>query len=223
MSKLPLLLLAAAPLFAQLESHTLSISAYRSINLQPDQVVLGLTVSSAATASLDQIVSALGGLGITSANLTGVNNYSAPTAFQWNFTLAAPLANLSATIGSLTKLQQTIAQNNSGLMLTFSVNGTQVSQQLQQSQSCSNAGLIADATSQAQKLAAAAGLTLGPIRELSNAPPLESSGPGYIYAGIGGRLGSFLASGNISVSEFLLAGVPSPVTCSLLVTFQLLP
>ena len=50
MSKLPLLLLAAAPLFAQLESHTLAISATRSINLQPDQVVFGLSVSSAATA-----------------------------------------------------------------------------------------------------------------------------------------------------------------------------
>jgi uncharacterized protein YggE len=221
MSKLPLLLLAAVPLFAQLESHTLTISASRSINLQPDQVVFGLTVSSAATASLDQIVSALGGLGITSANLTGVNNYSASTTFQWNFTLAAPLANLSATIDSLAKLQQTIAQNNSGLTLTFSVNGTQVSQQLQQSQSCSNADLIADATAQAQKLAAAAGLTLGPIRELSNAPPLESSGPAYAVPVPAARFGFFLNVG--SFSNFLLAGVPSPVTCSLLVTFQLLP
>jgi hypothetical protein len=219
MSKLPLLLLAAAPLFAQLESHTLSISASRSINLQPDQVVFGLTVNSGATASLDQIVSALAGLGITSANLTGVNSYPAPTTFQWNFTLAAPLANLSATIGSLAKLQQTIAQNNSGLMLTFSVNGTQVSQQLQQSQSCSNADLIADATAQAQKLAAAAGLTLGPVRQLSNAPPLESSGPGYVVPVLAERVGFFLNVGSFS----LLGAAPSPVTCSLLVKFQLLP
>lgn len=150
-----------------------------------------------------------------------MNSYSAPTTFQWNFTLAAPLANLSATIGSLTKLQQTIAQNNSGLTLTFSVNGTQVSQQLQQSQSCSNADLIADATAQAQKLAAAAGLTLGPIRELSNAPALESSGPGYVVPVLAERLGGFLNVGDFS--EFLLAAAPSPVTCSLLVTFQLLP
>ncbi len=216
MSKLPLLLLAAAPLFAQLESHTLTISATRSINLQPDQVVFGLTVSSAATASLDQIVSALGGLGITSANLTGVNNYSAPTTFQWSFTLAAPLSNLSATIGSLTKLQQTIAQNNSGLTLTFTVEGTQVSQQLQQSQSCSNADLITDATAQAQKLAAAAGLTLGTILRLSNLPAAQT----YAVPVNVAQVGSFVSGG---FSEFLLGYVPSPVTCSLLVKFQLLP
>ncbi len=221
MSKLPLLLLAAVPLFAQLESHTLTISASRSINLQPDQVVFGLTVSSPASAGLDQIVSALAGVGITSANLTGVNNYSAPQTLQWNFTLAAPLSNLSATIGSLTKLQQTIALNNSGLTLTFTVEGTQVSQQLQQSQSCSNADLITDATAQAQKLAAAAGLTLGPVRQLSNAPSLESSGPGYIVPVVAQRLGGFLEVGGFST--FFLGGAPSPVTCSLLVTFQLLP
>src|ERR1700735_261322 len=121
MSKLPLLLLAAAPLFDPLESPTLTIPAPRSINLQPEQVVFDLLVSSAAITSLDQIVGALSGLGITSANLNGVNN-SNPTTLQWSFTLAAPLSNLSATIGSLTRLQQTIAQNNSGLTLTFTVN-----------------------------------------------------------------------------------------------------
>ena len=70
------------------------------------------------------------------------------------------------------QLEQTIAQNNSGLTLTFTVEGTQASQshKMQQSQPCSNADLIADATAQAQKLAAAAGLTLGPILRLSNAP-----------------------------------------------------
>jgi uncharacterized protein YggE len=215
MSKLPLFLLAAAPLFAQLESHTLAISATRSINPQPDQVVFGLSVSSAATASLDQIVGALSGLGVTSANLTGVGN-SSPTTLQWSFTLAAPLSNLSATIGSLTKLQQTIAQNNSGLTSTFGVEGTQVSQQLQQSQSCSNTDLIADATAQAQKLAAAAGLTLGPILKLSNVPLAQT----YAVPAIAERLGSFVSG---DFSEVLLESAPTPVTCSLLVKFQLLP
>jgi spore germination protein YaaH len=220
MPKLLLLLFSAAPLFAQLESHTLAISASRSINLQPDQVVFGLTVSSAATASLDQIVSALAGLGITSASLAGVNNYSAPTTFQWNFTLAAPVASLSATIGALTKLQQTIAQNNSGLTLTFAINGTQVSQQLQESQSCSNSDLIADATAQGQKLAAAAGLTLGPILRVSNVPVNQN----YAVPSIVGRLGSSV-SGVLfaSFSDFLVSAPLTPVTCSLLVTFQLLP
>ena len=215
MSKLSLLLLAAAPLFAQLESHTLAISATRSINLQPDQAVFDLLVSSTAITSLDQIVGALSGLGVTSANLNGVDN-SNPTTLQWSFTLAAPLSNLSATIGSLTRLQQTIAQNNSGLTLTFTVNGTQVSQQLQQSQSCSNADLIADATAQAQKLAAAAGLTLGTILKLSNVPVANATAVPVNVAELG-----FFFSGDFS--DFLLGYVSSPVTCSLLVKFKLLP
>jgi hypothetical protein len=215
MSKLPLLLLAAAPLFAQLESHTLTISATRSINLQPDQVVFDLLVSSAAITSLDQIVGALSGLGITSANLNGVSN-SNPTTLQWSFTLAVPLSNLSATIGSLTKLQQAIPQNNSGLTLTFTVNGMQVSQQLQQSQSCSNADLIADATAHAQKLAAAAGLTLGTILKLSNVPAAQATAAQVDVA----ELVSFVSG---DFSDFLIGYVPSPVACSLRVKFQLLP
>ncbi len=171
MWKLPLsiLLLGMSPIFGQLESHTLAISATRSINLQPDQVVFGLAVSSSATTTSDQVVAALSSIGITSADLTGIQNFD-PVTLQWGFSLTAPIASLTSTIAALTKLEQTIAQNNSGLSLTFIVNGTQVSQQLQQSQACSNSDLIADATAQAQKLAAAAGMSLGPILRLSNAP-----------------------------------------------------
>src|ERR1700730_9813383 len=95
------LLLVAAPLFAQIESHTLAISATRSITPQPDQVLFGLSISSAANTSLDQVVGALSSSGITNANLTGIGNL---VPFQWGFTLVAPLSNLSATIGSLIKL-----------------------------------------------------------------------------------------------------------------------
>jgi hypothetical protein len=205
---LPILLLIAAPVFGQ---HTLTISATRTINLQPDQVLYSLSVSSSAATTLDQIVAALSGLGITSSNLTGVINNSTPPSLQWNFTLVAPLSNLTATIGSLTKLQQTITQNNSGLTLAFYVDGTQVSQQLQQSQSCSNSDLIADATAQAQKVSAAAGLTLGPIRSLSNTPLQE---PALLYA-------TNAIVGEIVPNNFVVYA--PPVTCSIYVEFQLLP
>lgn len=207
---LPFLLLTAVPVFGQLPPHTLTIAATRSINLQSDQVLFSLSVSSGAASTLDQIVAALSGLGITSSNLSGVFNNPTPPNFQWDFTLAAPLSNLTATIGSLTKLQQTITQNNSGLTLTFYVDGTEVSQQLQQSQSCSNSDLIADATAQAQKMSAAAQLTLGPIRSLSNTPLLE---PTLVIAGA--RLGEIVYN---SLVEYA-----SPVTCSLYVEFRLLP
>jgi hypothetical protein len=214
MSKLALLFLTAVPLFAQLDSHTLAISASRSLTPQPDQVVFGLSVNAAASTTLEQVVGALSGLGITDANLNGISN-SDP--FQWSFTLVAPLSKLSTTIASLIKIEQTIGQNNSGLTLMFTIEGTQASQQVQQLPSCSDAELIADATAQAQKLAAAAGLTLGPILRVSNVPGSQT----YAVPNIVERVGSFVLG---DFSEFLFAApLPSPVTCSLLVKFELLP
>ena len=211
---LAVLLLAAVPVFAQLPSNTLTISATRNIVLQPDQLVFGLTVSSNKTTTLEQIVAALSGLGLTAANLTGVDNSTA-TTLQWNFTLAVPIATVTTAINSLVNLQQSIGQNNSGLTLAFFGNGTQVSQKSQQSVSCSNTDLISDAQAQAQKLAAAAGMTLGPVTKLSNTP---ASGTAQVAA-------SFL-SGVISVasySDFLIGTPSSPLTCTLVVQFQLLP
>src|ERR1700722_3123975 len=103
MSKFALILLAAAPVFAQLDSHTLAISATRSITPQPDQVVFGLSVSSTASTTLDQVVGALSGLGVTDANLNGISN-SGP--LQWSFTLVEPLSKLSTTIALLIKIEQ---------------------------------------------------------------------------------------------------------------------
>jgi hypothetical protein len=212
---LPILLLLAAPAFGQIESHTVTISATRSMVLQPDQILLVLSVSSNPSATLDQIVGALSGLGITDANLTGTYNSNPPT-LSWNFSFTAPLANLTATIGSITKLEQSIAQNNSGLTLTFYIGGTQVSQQLQQTQTCPNSDLISDASAQAQRLANAAGMTLGPILRLSNAPsPQSILVPANVE--LSGVLGAY------SILEFPLTPLPSPVTCSLSVQFQLLP
>ncbi len=209
-SPLLILLLVTAPVFGQLDPHTITIAATRSTYLQPDDAVFNVYVISSASTTVDQVVASLSPLGINSSNLTGVNNTSSPPNLQWNFNLAVPLSTLTATIGSLTKLEQTITQNNSGLTLTFTVGGTQVSPQLQQSQSCSNSDLMADATAQAQQLAAAAGLTLGPILKLTNAP-LDQ--PTLVVASA--ILGYFVPTN-------FVAGV-SPVTCSLVVEFRLLP
>jgi len=211
------LVFAAIPAFAQLESHTLTVTATRQITLQPDQVVLSLTVNASPTTTVDQVVAALAGLGITSANLSGLNHNSAPQ-LQWTFTLALPLSNLTGTIGALNKLQQSITQNNSGLTLMFSVNGPQVSAQLRQSQSCTTSDLIADATAQAQKLAAAAGMTIGPILGVSD---VSSPQPSLAFAEREvAPASSFIGAGFALVDIQLPT---PPVTCSLTVEFQLQP
>jgi len=215
---LSILLFAVVPVFGQIPSHTVTVQATRTVNLQPDQVVFGVSVSSNASTNLNQVVAALAGVGITAADLTGVEN-SDPSTLQWGFTLGVPIASLTATITSLMKLAQTIGQNNTGFALTLSINGTQVSQQLQQSQACSNADLISDATAQAQKVASAAGITLGQIVKLTNVPaPLSAVGA---ISGFFPTLS--LVSGNFGSFSWFVQPAPSPVTCSLSVQFQLLP
>jgi uncharacterized protein YggE len=175
---LPLLFCPAA--VAQLDSNSITVTASTNATLQPDQVVFAVSVQSGINTGLDDIVAALQGSGITAASFSGVNTQGqtiatlgtvppmpAPT-LTWSFTLPAPLANIKATVASLTTVHENIAKLNNGLTMSFSIIGTQVSQQLAQSQTCSLSGLITAATTQAQNLAAASSLTLGAILALSS-------------------------------------------------------
>jgi len=176
----------SAPLaFGQLDSNSLTVTASRGVSLQPDQALFGVFVDSSTVTSLDDILAALQGSGVTIANFSGVSTSTAtlilggpptplppgpggPVMLEWAFALPVSLAKITSTIKTLTGLQQSIMQNNSGLTLSFSIVGTQVSPQLQQMQTCVLADLISDAQAQAQKVAAAAGLGVGNILALSS-------------------------------------------------------
>jgi Protein of unknown function (DUF541) len=164
--------------FAQLDSNSVTVTASRNVNLQPDQTVFSVQVSSGLTTSLDDIIAALQGSSIGIGNFSGVSTapqYFAGTGMQpqpmldWTFTLPVSLSKMKDTTATLANLQQTIPQKNSGLALSFYVQGIQVSQQLQQSQTCAYTDLLADARAQAQKLATATGLGVGAILALSSA------------------------------------------------------
>jgi len=163
------LILFPALLFGQLSNNTVTVTASRGSNPQPDQLIFGVTVSSGIDKSLDDIVGAVAGSGITAANLAQVGDQSGSyqpgplppqPMLAWTFQLIVPFAKMKDTTASLTSLQKTIAQKNNGLSLSFAVQGTQVSAQ---SQSCDLAGLINDARAQAQKIAGPAGLSAGAI------------------------------------------------------------
>jgi len=164
--------------FGQLESNSITVSASNNAALQADQADFSIVVQSSLTTSLDNVLTALQGSGITAANLSSVNSvqfFSENGAasgslllLQWTFSLPVPLTNTKAIIASLTTLQQSIGAQNSGLTLSFAIAGTQVSPQLAQSQTCSFSSLITSATTQAQSLAAAGGLTLGSITALAS-------------------------------------------------------
>jgi hypothetical protein len=173
---------AAAPLLAQLANNTVTVTASQTSTAQPDEAVFNVNVSSGADKSLDYVVAAVAGVGITAADLVAIGNPSyanglpADAFLNWNFQLFVPLSKLKDTMAALTALQQTISQN-SVLTLKFTMSGTRASRQL--TPECNLADLVAKARAQAQDIASAAGLNAGVIVSLTsvtlNGSPLECS------------------------------------------------
>jgi hypothetical protein len=209
------LLLASASLaFGQLETDTITIQASRFVYPAPDQVSFYITVVADPASSLDQIVAALSGLGITASNLSsmyGANDNRG--SLQWSFALATPLTKISATIASLVTLQQSMVKNNSGMSLTFQFQGAYVSPQAFQSQSCSAKDVVADAQTQAQNVAAAAGFAVGSIIAIS-----DGSSSATAARNVAARLGDFSLGAWFNVTSF----TPAPAGCYLELKFKLL-
>ena len=195
-----ILLASASLVSAQTDSNSITVVASRNASLQADQAVFGVAVTSGLNASLDDVLGALQGSGITSANFTGVSTQpvyasavsitgftppvtlTGPPNLQWSFSLAVPLSKIKDTITTLTTVQQNGAKKNNGLSVTFSLQGTQVSPQAQQSQTCALPDLIADARAQAQKLADAAGMGVGVILAMSSATSVQTTGsPSFLF------------------------------------------
>jgi len=202
------LFLTASSVFGQLDSDTVTIQASRLVNPTPDQFVFYLSVSASPSTTLDRVVAALSPTGITASDFDSMyGGADSQSSLQWSFTLAVPFTKTTSTIASLIALEQSIGQNDSGMSLMFQ--GTHVSSQAIQWQSCAAKDLVADAQAQAQNLAAAAGLALGPILAISD--------------GSSGRpAGTYVANAWFSVSSFLLGYTTTPSGCYLEVKFKLL-
>jgi len=218
-SGLVFVLVSFCPLaFGQLDSNSISVSVSQNASLQPDQAIFAVSVQSSPTTGLDDVLAALQGSGITAASFSGLSTQGTfgattspggqlpPPMLVWTFSLPVPLANTKATVASLTTLEQTIANLNSGLTLSFSIVGTEVSQQLAQSQTCSLSGLIATATTQAQALAAAGSLTLGSILAMSSSTSNVISSPTSIFV-----------SGTFTSASI---GTTIPAPCAITVKFN---
>ena len=163
------LLSAGSLAYGQLESDTITIQAARPINLQtskPDQVVFTIAVNSPLTAGLDDVLAALQGSAITMANLSTLTNSGDDQApLRWWFSLTIPIDKWKATVASLAALLRSLPK--SGMQLSLVQNSQSIAPN--QAQSCSPTDLVAGAQVQAQQVAAAAGLFVGPIIAISDA------------------------------------------------------
>src|SRR5207244_348928 len=108
---------------------SLTITASRSITLQPDQAVFGMYVTSPLNTDLNDVLGALAESGITADNFSNLsssrtstgngNNPQYVETLNWRFILNVPFSRLKDTTGMLTALQQSIELNNSGLKLSY--------------------------------------------------------------------------------------------------------
>ncbi len=223
MRALCLLVAAASLAFAQFDD-TITVTASRSVNLQPDQVVLTLSLDTPQTAPLDNVLALLAGTGLTAAEVISVSSVSVAPSLamqitRWTVTFSLPFSQLTGTLSALTQAQQALS-GNPAMNLTYAVLATQVSQELQAAQACPFPALVSAARRQAQAMAAAAGVSVGPIMALSQGS--AGAAPVSIVPVI--RSGDFsVANINGTLSSFLIAN-PAPVpACVLTVQFKLLP
>jgi uncharacterized protein YggE len=189
--------------------HAISITASRSSNPLPDQVLIVISMTSGIASGLDDITSALTQAGVTGASFSSVytaytydNKGNASPFLQWYFTLTTPLTALKNTIQQLLSAETVLSKQKTGIGLSFSTNALQVSPQAQPV--CSQAGLVADATAQAQALAGAAGVSVGAVTAMSGgAPTVLNPFPPSVGGVLGTVIGYF------------------PATCSMAVQFRL--
>ncbi len=99
-------------------------------------------------------------------------------------------------------------------MLLFSVNGVQVSPQLQAAQTCPTAAMIADAKTQAQALAQAAGFGLGQISTITD-------GGGGVVGTVGVPSIAAYRVGFVNVGEIFTQTVNTTTNCAIVVKFKL--
>jgi hypothetical protein len=206
---IPAFLVFLSLAFGQVDSNSITVTASRNnASAQPDQAVFNVQVNSGLDKSLDDIIVALQGSGITSANFqglsaffpsggTGTGTMPPPQSLDWSFQLAAPLAKVKDTITTLSSLQAKIAGQNNGLGLSFSIQGTQSSAQ---PQACSLADLITNARTQAQNLADGAGVYVGNILAMSSSTTGVVSAVGLASA----LLGASVAPCTLTVKFALL-------------------
>jgi hypothetical protein len=215
-----LVLVASVPVFGQLASNSVTITASRQLTATLDQTLVDVYVDAGLDKDLDDILRTVTGAGITKSNFVQVysayDSNSAP-ALEWQFTLTVPFSKLKSVLAYVTSIKQA-----DGVALSFHVEGSQTSADAQPG--CKYEDLVASAQEQAGKLAEAVRLQVGRIIGLSETPT-DGLVPTYAFQT---RLQFFIPSGAvvggfINTGLFYLPSSPvSSISCSLTVTFQLL-
>jgi hypothetical protein len=154
------LLISSSLAIAQVDSNSVTVTAYRTTPVPADQAIYDVSVTAPLATSIDDVLAVVRPAGIGVANFINVYTIQSSdntTLLQWKFTLTASLTNTTATVATLANLQSTVAKNSPGFAVMFSLQGTTASPQALRSLSCSLPDLLNDVKAKAQTMATAAG------------------------------------------------------------------
>jgi len=228
-----MLLLFASAALAQSDDNTVTVTATRTVTLQPDQALLGVTLTAPQTSGLDDVLSALQGTGLAAGDLVSATTLPIFTVVatpaprpqtQWQFSKAIAFSDLKNALTALATAQQNV-QKREGFDMSY-YTSSQVSQAARQSPAvCPVPTLLADAQTQAQSLASAAGARIGGIVSMAQGAAAQ-------IPTVAARIGDFTQAviydpltglpPSLWFSSSLLTQPPAAAGCSLTVQFQLL-
>jgi hypothetical protein len=224
MSKLWLLILCAPAALAQLDSNTITYTAFRNTVAPPDQMDFTVHVGTEQNGVLDDVLAIVKPAGVTAANLTSVGSgYLTSNPLDWVFDLTVDFSKAQATAAALDAV---VKQSPS---VSYSPNGVRSATNLQDSLACPTADLMAEARSQGRAMAELAGGTLGQILALSDqggAGVIQTySAPGVFQIPVptavySSSFASFLL-GSVGQFGYSIAYAIQP-TCALTVKFALI-
>lgn len=183
--------LLCSAVFAQTDAITVTVS--RNVDLPPDAVFISMAVATESDVSLDQVLQATQGLGLTAANLSSVNlqQYGpspAQTRLAYAFDLSVPFLKLKETNDKLAAARRTMAANTPPMELqVYAMTVTPGEDGREQARQRLLAPLFEDARVRADQLAKAAGVTLGSVVGVTEAWAPNISGPPFY--GPGGPIG----------------------------------
>ena len=215
---------------AQMDDNTVTVVASKSSALQPDQVQISVYVDFESTAGLTDVLASVQSVGITEANLASVSSIFSlgqPVTTEWYFLMGVPFSKQGETLSTLAALQQSI-DKTFNRKLGYSITGVQASSELLASAKCAYGPLFQDALLQAQTLADAAGVMLGPVVAVSDGMSVDAATipTTAVRAVILDPLGFGVSQFDAGRAGFLLGipsgPVPSSSTCTMSVQFKLI-
>jgi uncharacterized protein YggE len=183
------LLAIAVSAFAQTDG--INTTASRTITLNPDEVTFGVTVITEFGTSMEEVLAVVQDVGITSKHLMAISSteqYYGPEPFDrrarllHSFNVTHPYSKLKEISGKLEAARKTLIAESGDLAWSLYVSASDKAVQDMRRQLLPQ--LLAEAKSNAEFMANAAGLTLGTLVSLAESSYPSGAVP-YYYSGAG--------------------------------------